>query len=342
MKRPLQLFISIALSALFLWLSLRGAPLAEVWQALLVAEWKWVAFFWVFLVGIHFSRTVRWGLLLEPVVKIRFRDLNAIASVGFMALVILPLRLGEFARPFLLSKYFGVRQSASLASVVLERLIDGVSIGLLLVVLLWTVPLPSSDNITIFRMGAAFVAVSFASGLAFLFFAFRHRDLANRVLRRLLGFVSERLADKAAIMLDTFIDALKVVPTWRRAGELFLLTVVYWALAALSFKAIAPAFDLHLGVLPAFTILGIQVLGALIPAGPGMAGTFQYALIKGVELFVPDGQHAAIVALAHVVWASQLAQQSLFGVAYIVSGRVRLGDTWAQLPAQAPSVAATE
>lgn len=343
MKRTIQLVLSLALSGLFIWLSLRGAPLSEVWQALLVAEWKWVALFWAFCTAIHFVRVVRWGLLVEPVVKIRFRDLNAISAVGFMALIILPLRLGEFARPYLLSKYCGVRQTAALASVVVERLIDGVSVGLLLVVLLWTVtPQAGAENFAVYRVAAAFVTGGFSAGLAFVFFAFRHRDLANRILRRILGIVSERLADKAAAMLDSFTDALKVVPNWRRAAEILALTALNWTLAALGLKAMAPAFGLFLEVPHAFTVLGLQVVGSMLPAGPGMTGPLQFAIIKGVELFTGPGQHAAVVAFAHVVWASQVAQQSLFGLAYVVSGRVRLGDMWARMPASEASVAATE
>lgn len=342
MKRAVQLVLSIALSVLFVWLSLRGAPLSEVGQALLVAEWKWVALTWVFLTLIHFVRVARWGLLLEPVAKIRFRDLNAISSVGFMALIVLPLRIGEFARPYLVAKHLGVRQSAALASVVVERLIDGVSVGLLLVILLWTVPQAGAENFAVYRAGAALVTGAFATGLVFLFFAFRHRDLANRLLRRVLGFASEKLANKIATMLDAFTDALKVVPSWRRAAEILVLTAVYWTLAAMGLKAAAPAFAFHLEVLQAFTVLGLQVLGSMIPAGPGTTGPIQFMTIKGVELFTDAGLHASVVAFAHVIWACQFAQHTLFGLVYVVSGRMRLDGMWTRLRAKEASVATAE
>lgn len=331
MKRPLQILLSIAVSALFVWLSLRGAPLSEVWDAVLRADLRWVALYFVFLTGVHLVRVARWGLLLEPVAKVRFRDLNPIGAVGFMALMVLPLRLGELARPYLVGEQLGVRKTAALASVVVERLIDGASMGLLLVVLLWTVPQADAPNFEVYRVGAGFVTAAFAGGLVFLFFAFRHRELANRLLRRSLGLISTRLADKAATMLDAFTDALQVVPSWRRAGELLAFTAMYWALGGLGLKVMAEAFGFSLDVPQAFTVLGLQVLGAMIPTGPGMTGPIQFVTIKGVELFTGTGIHAAVVAFAHAVWATQFLQQLAFGMAYVVTGRVRLDGIWARL-----------
>lgn len=342
MKRTVQIILSLVLSALFVWLSLRGAPLGEVWDAVLQAQWRWVAVYGLFLTAVHCVRVVRWGLLLEPVAKVSFRELNPIAAVGFMALMLLPFRLGELARPYLVGEYLGVRKTAAMASVVVERLIDGASMGLLLVLLLWTVPQAGAPNFEVYRVGAAIVTGAFAAGLIFLFFAFRQRELANRLVRRVLGVVSEKLADKVATMLEAFTEALKVVPSWRRAGELLLMTALYWSLGGLGLKAMALAFGFTLEVPQAFTVLGLQVLGAMIPAGPGMTGPIQFATIKGVELFTGASLHAAVVAFAHVVWASQFAQQILFGLVYVVSGRVSLGGVWARLRGNEPTVATAD
>ena len=340
MKRTLQIALSLVLSAFFVWLSLRGAPLAEVWDAMLRADWRWVALYGVFLTGVHVARVARWGQLLEPVARVRFRELNPLGAVGFMALMLLPLRLGEFARPYLVSENLGVRKSAAMASVVVERLIDGASMGLLLVALLWTVPQAGGRHFEAYRVGAALVTGAFAGGLVVLFFAFRHRELANRVLRRVLGLVSVRLADKVATMLEAFTEALQVVPSWRRAGEILLMTALYWSFAGFGLAAIAPAFGFTLEPAQAFTVLGLQVLGSMIPAGPGMTGPIQFATIKGVELFTGPGIHPSVVAYAHVVWAMQFAQQVLFGLVYVATGRVRMGGLWARLrDGQAPAPA---
>ena len=104
MKRFWQLLLSVGLSVLFVWLSLRGTRLDEVGAAIIGADPLRVAGFVLCLTVMHFVRVFRWGLLVRPLTAISFPLLNALSAVGFLALMVLPLRLGELARPMLLSR----------------------------------------------------------------------------------------------------------------------------------------------------------------------------------------------------------------------------------------------
>jgi hypothetical protein len=81
---------------------------------------------------IHIARTLRWGNLMAGLEKVPFQKLNEASAIGFMMLIILPFRLGEFARPFLIAERSNIRRSPAMTSVVLERIIDGLLIAVLL------------------------------------------------------------------------------------------------------------------------------------------------------------------------------------------------------------------
>src|SRR5205085_3037131 len=137
LKLTVRVVISLGVSAFFVWLSLRNADLRAVARSIASASPPRLAAYAAVLVLIHLVRTVRWGILLEPLGHVGFKRLNSASAVGFMLLILLPLRLGEFARPLLIArpppggKGARLRRSGAFASIVVERIVDGLAIGLL-------------------------------------------------------------------------------------------------------------------------------------------------------------------------------------------------------------------
>ena len=126
LKLLLRTVFSLAMSALFIWLSLRHTDLRAVGRAMADADAVRVATYLAMLLAIHLIRTVRWGLLLKPLGEVSFKRLNSASAVGWMLLMLLPLRLGEFARPLLIARPppgggQPLRRSGALASIVVER-----------------------------------------------------------------------------------------------------------------------------------------------------------------------------------------------------------------------------
>jgi hypothetical protein len=127
-------------------------------------------------------------------------------------------------------------------------------------------------------------------------------------------------------MLDAFIHGLRLVPTRRKAAVFVALTVVYWGLNAWGMNVLARGFGLELGLVESCAILGVLVVGVMIPAGPGMVGTFQGAIVIGLSLFVPKDVVATRgTAYANVLWAAQLAQQVALGTFFLFSRHIQLG-----------------
>jgi len=325
-KRFLQAALGLLVSGGALWFTLRGRDLGAIWEAIRAADYFWLIPYLAILTAIHLARTYRWGILLEPVAKVSFGKLNAASAVGWMALVLLPFRLGEFARPYLIAERPRLRVSAALSSVVVERVADGLFTAGLLVVTLLAVP-EGTPGLHFLRAGGVAVFLIFAALLAFLVFANRHRARAVRLTHRLVDPISEKLAERVSGMMDAFIHGLRLVPSRRKIALFFFLTGAYWALNGVGMLVLAIGFDIHLSALAAFTVLGVLVVGVMIPAGPGMVGTFQAATMLGLALFLPkqvvDTRGAAY---ANVLWAVQLAQQSAFGLVFLFSRHIRIAN----------------
>ena len=324
MRRAAQVTAGLAISGGALWLTLRGKDLGAIWRAALAADYRYLAPYFLFLVAIHLTRTVRWGILLEPVAKVPFGRLNAVCAVGFMALMILPFRLGEFARPYLVAERPRIRVSATLSSVVVERVVDGLFMAALLVLALLAIP-EGTPGLHLLRAAGLTMLLAFGGMLAFLVVAYRNRSLAVRLTHRVLDPVSRGLARRASGMMDAFIHGLKLVPSRGKLVAFFALTLAYWALNGYGMQVLARGFGLHLTPLAAYTVLGVLVVGVMIPAGPGMVGTFQAAVVLGLSLFVPRGvvdTHGT--AYANVLWLAQLAQMTLFGLVFMFSRHIQL------------------
>ncbi len=322
--RFLQATAGVVISAVALWLTLRGKDLGDVWEATRHADYRYLLLYLPFWAVIHLSRTWRWGILLEPVAKVPFGTLNAASSVGWMALTILPFRLGEFARPYLIAERPRLRVAAALSSVVVERVADGLFTTLLLMACLLGVP-STAPGVKLVRVAGGIMAAVFVGAVTFLVLAYRNRALAIRLLQRIVGPFSPRIAHKVASMMEAFIDGLRIVPSRGKVLLFFALTCVYWGFNGWGMQVVAQGFGIQLSAFQATTLLGVLVIGVMIPAGPGMIGIFQASIIAALGLFLPK----AIVeregmAYANVLWAVQLVLQVGLGLLFLFSRHIRM------------------
>jgi uncharacterized protein (TIRG00374 family) len=318
MKRWLKIVLGVGVSVGFIALSLRGKDLGAVWTQLLHADYIYLLPYFAILLVIHLVRTVRWGMLIAPLYKPPFRRLNAVSAVGFMLLIILPFRIGEVARPYLIRQPGKLSGTAAFASIVVERVLDGLIVAAMLVLLLLRVPGDTKDLAWV-RAGGWGMFAFFGALLIFLLVAYWAKPFALRLTHATFGGVSPRLGNRLAGMLESFIGGLRALPSWRTIATIIGMTIVYWGLNGWGMQILARAFDIHLDLIQAYTVLGVLVIGVMIPAGPGMAGTFQYFCQMGLALFLGSAASGAQgVAYANVLWIAQFGQQVVLGLIFLL------------------------
>ena len=329
-KLLVRTVLSLSMSAVFVWLSLRHTDVRAVGRAMAQADGARISAYVLLLLVIHLVRTVRWGLLLRPLGQVPFKRLNSASAVGWMLLMLLPLRLGEFARPLLIARPPAgggqpLRRSGALASVVVERIVDGIAIGLLGIISLRMLGQSASGNYVEFaRSASVLVALGFLTLCAGLLLAVFFHDRAVALADRLLRPFSPRIAARATGMLDAFIGSVHLGSGWRLIS-FFALTALYWTLTAVGLGILAPAFGFNaLTPLMLAVILTIQVVGVMVQAGPGMVGTMQFFTQAGLSLFDPGGFSARGAGFANTIWLLQFIVQVGLGTVFLVAGHISL------------------
>ncbi len=329
-KFLVRLSTSLGVSALFAYFSLRHTSLAAVARAMGAADAAPIWGYTAILLVVHAVKTWRWGILLRSAGEVGMRRLNAASAVGFMLMVTLPLRLGELARPLLVAQPTRageqrLARSRCLASVAVERIVDSLAMGVLGVIALQVLA-PKGENGELARLGAWVVTVGFSGVVIALVFAYFMRAQAAALTERLVARFSPKLGRKLGHALESMLDALHLGSV-QRVMTFLALTGLYWSLHVWGFWWLASGFGVQLSLMMAATVLAFQVIGIMIPAGPGMVGTSQFFTQLGVAVCLPafaattDGV-SRVAGYANMIWLLQFSQQVLTGLLFLALGHI--------------------
>ncbi len=125
-----------------MYLAVRGINFSEVGRSFRSANYLYTIPIIVIIVLVLFFRSYRWGIILAPQVKYPQWLLFRITAIGFMTISVLPARLGELTRPLLVKQKSGVRMSSTMATIVLERVFDLLTLMAVLGMVILMMPLP--------------------------------------------------------------------------------------------------------------------------------------------------------------------------------------------------------
>jgi uncharacterized protein (TIRG00374 family) len=313
-----NIIIGIAVSCICFYFALRGINLAEVAASFRTAQYGYLILVLLAVLGSLYLRSYRWGVMIDGLVCYDQWTLFKFSAIGFMAIGVLPARLGEFARSYLVKKQSGVRMSATMATVVLERVLDLLTLMIFLFIVLVKIPLPPevfSAGITMLTISLAVLSVLIVLGVK--------REFSSQTIGKLLQFLPERLEKRAAHLAGSFIDGLQLLPDVRKTLRVVLLSFLTWLMLGLSNYFMFYAFGMHLSIINAFAILAIIALGVMIPAAPGFIGTYHYACMLGLASFGIDKAPALSYAVA--LHFMQMAPVIILGLVFLPFQKMTLG-----------------
>lgn len=309
----LYFLVANAIGAFFLWLAARELPVGDVVAYLSTVDvgqlaMALVAFTLVYAVC-HGARIARWYSLVEPLGEVDRGIVTRVCIVGFTAILLLPLRLGEFVRPYLLARKTDLRMSAVLGTAVVERVIDGLFVTGLLFATLGTYG--GEGDVTAVRAAGVVSAAIFVPALSISLMALWRREFTVDLVKRVGSIVSTGLADKLAGMLDAFILGLGGLKEGGNLASFLVWTALYWCANVGSMWLLATmGFGLDVSVWDMATVMAVLVVGIMIPAGPAMAGNFEYFVALGMGLFVAlgaGGEAGTVGAFAATLHVFQFA-----------------------------------
>ena len=295
-----HVWLGLIISAIFLWLAFRKVDFTLVWQQLRTANLAYVALGIVAYFLALFIRTWRWKVLLLPMKRISLLRLFPVLSAGYMANNIYPARAGDLLRTVLLRKKEEVPISASLATIIVEHLFDGIAI--LALVLL------NLRQLTNFATNSQWVGIietsAFWVGLVFglILLVFVSMVLLPEKMHRFTTWVINhlvpaKLREPVGGIIEKFTVGLRVLRSPLQSLLVMLQSVMIWVVEAGLYWGVMKAMGLQLSFQSLLMVVGIVNLVLLVPAAPGGLGTFDAATKSMMELFGVSPENALSYAL---------------------------------------------
>lgn len=306
--------LGMAVAAFFLWLFFRSiTDWGEIWDALAGVKYIYLVPAIMLALMQYIFRAFRWYYLLHELKRIRFFRLLSPMLIGFMGNCLLPARAGEFIRAYLLAEKEGIKLTASLASLVVDRMFDMFVLLLLIGGVLLFYPLDetvlrhatgySLMDVRLFL--GVFVTSVFAALVGFTILVYFKKELAARFLEKALFFLPERFREKIVGIFMGLTEGLHIFKNWRHVCISIVITIAQWFCGALVFYPLYFAFGIQdkLSLLSTGAVLASAAVGVSIPT-PGYAGPFHFFVQIGLQLCdssISDSVAKVFALVAHAV-----------------------------------------
>jgi glycosyltransferase 2 family protein len=307
MRSSWRVWLGFGISLIFIYFALRGQDFNLIVESLRGASYIWlIPALIAYFAGVA-VRSFRWSYLLRPIQNIGPIRLFPIVAIGYMGNNVLPLRAGEVVRSYALSARFRIRKTGALATIAVERIFDGLTMVLFMMVASLSIAL-TTDLRNLFMVATGlFIALS--AMLIIMVFA---PDLRTRLIALAVGLLPDRFGSRVERMAGSFIEGLGIL---RRRQDLLVVaftSVLAWSLEASMYYFIAEGFNLDLSPSAILMVTAVANLATLIPSSPGYVGPFE----AGVMLVLVGAlsiQREAALSYAVIVHAALYFPITLVG-----------------------------
>jgi glycosyltransferase 2 family protein len=305
----LRLLTGFSISLLCLYLAFRGTNPAEILTIVSGIKLGYLLPAVTLLLVAFVIRAIRWKCLLSPVKTIDINSLFSSTMIGFMANNVLPFRVGEIVRAYAISKNARISLSSSVASLVVERVFDGMVISGFMLFLLMFISLPPW-MVKVNYLLLSFYVISIAAAI-FLVWG----------LGKNSGWLSNPRWEK---VVCNFTAGLQVCTDGKLIFWTGSLSVAHWLVIAGYYYFVFMACGFSLSFLAASALVAIVAIGIMLPAAPGFVGNFQYFTVVGLSLFGVSREEALAYSL--VAHAGQFVPVTIVGLVYFFRQSVRFAE----------------
>ncbi|MCX7984710.1 MAG: flippase-like domain-containing protein [Bacteroidetes bacterium] len=291
-KHLIRGILSTFLALFFLYYAFRGVNYQELLTALKGANYGWVILLIPIVLMSHWVRAVRWKYLMEPIKpNCSIRNLFAAVMIGY-AVNNVVTRVGELVRPYLLGNLEHVSRTATLATVVVERILDLLSFYITVCFVLFLYPTaldPFFDEPTAMR---PILLLSSLGGIVFFLILFFQVENIFRFIAKVQTIVPEKYSQRIQLLFESFYRGFEIVKVKKRLGIILFLSLTIQALYALGMyepffvftSMVKPSLDFGASVV----LLVVSSIAWILPA-PGALGTYHsFITVALVKLYNVD------------------------------------------------------
>ncbi|MBN1399380.1 MAG: flippase-like domain-containing protein [Anaerolineae bacterium] len=324
MNRRHRLIIGILISLLFLYLAVRNLQWDELWQLFRQARYVYLLPALLLLVLINWTRAYRWRLLMYPDTHLALARVYRFVNIGYFFNNILPAKAGEVVRAYLVGRLIEGGIGQALSTLLIERLLDVLTVVLLLVTLIPFVELPAwaVRGGLLFGMGAI-------AGTTVLIVLSRFGDRGVNWVWRIIGRIPIVGHAKLKTALQNLVNGFGVLTRGQLLPGIAASSVLIWlGYATFNYTLMAAFRMTYLPFTAAALVLCATGFSMVIPSSPGAMGVFEWAAVQALAVYGVAESPAFGYALGLHVYTN---------IALIVFGLVgfaREGLSYAQIRSQ--------
>ena len=312
----LRVFLGLAISAVLLILAARHVNTKELVSLIKDVDLIYLAASIAFSILAVWFRALRWRYLLPDRRGVKTFNLFAATMIGYMGNNLLPFRVGDFARAYIAAKREQASTSAFFATVVVEHLLDLLTVLLILGVLTFFILFPAW-----LTKGAYLLFWASLLVLALLLLLKAKKERVGSFIQRKFSFSgTHRIMD----LSQAFFDGLKGLEVGRELVIVLFLSIPLWVTYALTTYAALRASHLDLPLAASWAVLSFIGIGLSFPSAPGFIGTFQFFSVAALALFAVDESEAFGFSL--VFHVSQFVPLTLIGWLLLLREQMALSD----------------
>lgn len=272
--------------------------LAAVFRAISLANPMWLFAAALLYSALFPLRGLRWAAILRSVKPVSTATATEVFAIGFLANNVMPARLGDVARAFVLSKREGVSGSSSFATVLLERVFDGLIVVGMLLTVLWIAP---TDSLLV--EGFAWVmAVAFPAAVAVAALIAWNERRALALAGFFLRPVPEQLRHKLLGVIERLSRGLHILKSAKSVFGVLGLSALIWCIEVGVYLLAQRAFGMEVPVHGMVLVMAVLTLGLTVPSAPAFVGVFEGLVIAAIAVYgIGDPLAPAFAITMHVI-----------------------------------------
>ena len=319
------------ISVIFLYIALNGLHLGDVWSTLAEARYFWlIPGILVYFLAV-WVRAWRWHYLLRPLKKIPTRTMFPIVTIGYMGNNIYPARAGEILRAIVLKRKEGVSISSSLATIIVERVFDGVvMLAFIFLNLSELAKLTSTSGVIgNIQQIAIWGSAAFIGALVVFLLAAMFPDISEKISIKIINTIlPKKIRERSINLVIKFLSGLESLRSPMDVLMIFLTSTLIWLLETGKYWLVMHAFPFEVSFFALMLMNGIVNLATTLPSAPGYVGTFDapgIALLKAYN--IPGEIAAGYTLVLHVaLWLPITA----LGAYYFVKEGLKWGQNFSR------------
>lgn len=307
LKSIIKYLFPLILATIFLFIAFRGVEVNKVLETISKASILWIVIFIISVMFSHYLRALRWKIIISSVKKdAKMKNLFGSLMVGYGVSCAVP-RLGEVTRAVLIGKWENLSRSSMFGTVILERIIDVIFLGLAVLIsfIIWSDNIYS--NFPWLKSALYITTVLVILVFIFLFFIIKYKEKFYNSLIKIIGKFSEKYAHKSAYIFEMLIQGFLSLKGMKNYFFVFTLSsfiMINYALSAyIGFYTLGMQNSgIHITFGMAWVLMSISAIGVVIPT-PGGVGSYEALSKATLVLLFGFGESISLAyaILTHVI-----------------------------------------